>query len=103
MNPIREDLVTIRCVTIMVFCLFLSSCIKQQPLQQKSNNDQLLIDNQKILDLIIQQEAMLIDIPIPLYDHRIIPSDSSFCFTSDTLVFGYKSPLSRAQARDFFM
>jgi hypothetical protein len=102
MNPIREDLVTVRCITIMVFCLFLSSCTKQQPLQQKSNNDQLLIDNQKILDLIIQQEAMLIDIPIPLYDHRIIPSDFS-SFTSDTLVFGYKSPLSRAQARDFFM
>lgn len=88
---------------MVMLCLFLSSCTKHQPSQQKNNIDQALIDNQKkILDTIIQQEAMLIDVPIPLYDERIIPS-GDYSPESDTLVFGYKSPLSCAQAQDFFM
>ena len=95
-------MVILRCAVI-VFCLLLSSCTKHQSSQQKNDVDQALLNHQKnILDGIIQQEAMLVDIPIPLYDERIIPSvDSSVA--SDTLVFGYKSPLSCAQAQAFFM
>ena len=86
----------------MVFCLLLSSCTNRQPLSQKNNSDQILIKEQeKIVDTIIQQEAMLVDIPIPLYDERIIIS--SDLAEPHTLVFGYKSPLSRVQAREFFM
>ncbi len=50
----------------------------------------------------IVQQAILVDIPIPLYDERIqVPSSN---YTEDgTLVFGYKSPLSCEQAIDFFI
>jgi len=85
-----------------VFCLLLSSCTKHQSYPQKNNVDELLIDSKnETLDTIIQQEAMLVDIPIPLYDERIIPSD--YTTETDTLVFGYKSPLSQTQAIQFFM
>jgi hypothetical protein len=87
---------------VIMSCLLLSSCAKHKSLQQKSV-DQALISNQKrFLDTVIQQEAMLVDIPIPLYDERIIPSLDSLP-ESHTLVFGYKSPLSRTQVIEFFM
>jgi hypothetical protein len=107
MNPIRRDLVLVR--FCMMLCLILSSCAKHQSVQQINNPDnQQIVDRQdfdlersRILDAIIQQEAMLVDIPIPLYDERILPA--RFHESSDTLIFGYKSPLSCAQALDFFM
>lgn len=95
-------MVVLRCL-LAVFCLLIPSCTKYRPLQQKSNGDQSLADDQKkILDTIVQQEAMLVDVPIPLYDERIIPLNN-FSIESDTLVFGYKSPLACAQAQAFFM
>lgn len=102
MNPIKGDLGIVHCFMIM-FCLLLSSCTKQDSSKQKKGIEQLF-DNGKdtYLDVIIQQEAMLVDIPIPLFDERIIPS-SSDTIKSDTLTFGYKSPLSREQAIDFFL
>ncbi len=102
MNPIRGDLVVVRCVMIM-FCLLFSSCTKQQSCRQKKGIEQLRDTAQEdYLDTVIQQEAMLVDVPIPLYDERIIPS-FSHAPESDTLTFGYKSPLSREQAIDFFL
>lgn len=102
MNPIRGDLVVVRCVMIM-FCLLFSSCTKQQSYRQKKGIEQLRDTAQEdYLDTVIQQEAMLVDVPIPLYDERIIPS-FSHAPESDTLTFGYKSPLSREQAIDFFL
>ena len=91
----------VRCLIIM-FCLLLSSCTKRNiPQQQKSIDPVVNNDQDKHLDFIIQQEAMLIDIPIPLFDERIILPSS---ITEDgSLVFGYKSPLSYHQAMDFFM
>jgi len=83
-------LVVLRCL-LTVFCLLIPSCTKHQQSQQK-----------KIVDIIVQQEAMLVDIAIPLYDERIIPLNN-FSIESDTLVFGYKSPLACAQAQAFFM
>jgi hypothetical protein len=102
MNPIRGDLVVLRCLVIM-FCLLLSSCTKQSSSRQKKGNA-LSVENVQAnrLEIIIQQEAMLVDIPIPLFDVRIIPS-SCDTIESDTLLFGYKSPLSRAQVIDFFL
>jgi len=99
-----------RCFVIIV-CLFFSSCTKQ-PLHKQEQDIAASIDNsgqvdnnqneKDYIDRIIQQEAVLVDIPIPLFDERIIPSffDDS---ESDTLVFGYKSPLSKNQAIDFFL
>lgn len=85
-----------------MLCVFLSSCTKHQSSQHKNSIGQAEIDDQaKILDTIIQQEAMLIDIPIPLYDERIILSHNEI--EPNSLVFGYKSPFSRVQAREFFM
>lgn len=102
MNPIRGDLVVVRCLMIM-FCLLFSSCTKQSSYQQQKSTEQLLNNDQDtVLDTIIQQEAMLVDIPIPLFDARIIPS-SSHATESDTLTFGYKSPLSRDQTIAFFL
>jgi hypothetical protein len=45
---------------------------------------------------------MLVDIPIPLYDERIIIPLSDI-FEGGTLAFGYKSPLSCEQAINFFI
>lgn len=107
----------------IVLCLFLSSCIKRQPSQQTIEVDQAEIDRQKeMLDDIIRQEAMLVDIPVPLYDERIVKTTSLIRQNStenllergphsaqskewglDTVFFGYKSPLSCTQAHDFFM
>lgn len=91
----------VRCLMIM-FCLLLSSCTKRNVSQQQKNIDSVINDDQdKRLDFIIQQEAMLIDIPIPLFNERIILPSSQV--EDGTLVFGYKSPLSSAQAIDFFV
>ena len=87
----------------IVFCLFLSSCVKRQTSQPKVEVDHAEIDRQKeILDVIIRQEAMLVDILIPIYDERIIQSCDDVA-RLDTLFFGYKSPLSCSRAHDFFM
>ena len=85
-----------------MFCLLLSSCTKRNISQQQKSIEQVTDNGQdNRLDFIIQQEAMLIDIPIPLFDERII-LPSSLC-EDGTLVFGYKSPLLYKQAIDFFM
>jgi hypothetical protein len=88
---------------MLLFCLLLSSCTKQQSRQHKKSVTHI-DDNSKndLLDMIVQQEAMLVDIPIPLYDERIILpfSDNS---EGGILVFGYKSPLSCEQAINFFI
>jgi hypothetical protein len=103
MNPMREDLVVIRCLMIMFCLLFFPSCTKQSLYRQKHDVEELVDkSHEEFLDRIIQQEAMLVDIPIPLFDERIIPS-SFEAIESDTLLFGYKSPLSRDQAIDFFL
>ena len=87
----------------IALCLLLPSCAKQQLSQQKNNIDEAFAHEQKkMLDDIIQQEAMLIDVPIPLYDDRIIVPNYSIS-ESNTLAFGYKSILTCAQAHDFFM
>jgi len=94
-------MVVMRCMMIM-FCLLLSSCTKQVPHQQQPQIMQTADNTQDhSLDVIIQQEAMLIDVPIPLFDERIIiPSSAQ---EDGNFVLGYKSPLSREQTIDFFM
>jgi hypothetical protein len=69
---------------------------------KQSENQHKHQQNNKLLESIIQQEAMLVDIHIPLYDERIIPV---LCdeVERDTLVFGYKSPLELSQAVGFFI
>lgn len=102
MNPIKGDLGIVQCLMIM-FCLLLSSCTKHHSSRQKKGVEQLFDSGQDtVLDVIIQQEAMLVDVPIPLFDERIIPF-SFHAIQTDTLTFGYKSPLSHAQVIDFFL
>jgi hypothetical protein len=107
----KEDLVIVRCFVILL-CLFLVSCGPKQPLhKQQQDVVELVIDDQNqnenyikndYFDRIIQQEAMLVDVPIPLFDERIFPTSFEE-IESDTSVFGYKSPLSKDQAIDFFL
>jgi len=83
--------------------LLLSSCTKQQRPQKKKSVTQLSeSDNAKHRVDDILQQVMLVDVPIPLYDERIMipPSDIT---AGGTLVFGYKSPLQKDQAIDFFV
>ena len=86
-----------------ILCLLLSSCTKQQSSRHKKDIAQLSeSDNAKHRQDDILQQVMLIDIPIPLYDERIMLPSSGMT-EGGTLVFGYKSPLSHNQAIDFFV
>ncbi len=98
-----RDFAITRFYAIVVFCMLFPSCAKKQLPERPIDTNQASINNNLtvVLDTIAQQEAMLIDIPIPFYDERIIPSD--YRVDSETLFFGYKSPLSRNEAIDFFM
>jgi hypothetical protein len=104
MNPIRGDLAIVWYCMALLFCLLFSSCTRRQVSTHVSGTEKQS-GNQHystFLDTVIQQEAMLVDIPIPLYDHRILPT--SYDETErDTLVFGYKSPLDHNQAVEFFI
>jgi hypothetical protein len=87
-----------------LLCLLLSSCTKQQSSHRTKSGAQVSeSDNAQYgINDIVHKEAMLVDIPIPLYDERII-LPSSVMTEGGTLVFGYKSPLSRDKVIDFFM
>ncbi len=89
---------------IVLFCLILSSCTKQPRITSSSQveKEPIIQQENELLNFIIQQEAMLVDVPIPLYDERILPVSCDE-IEHDTLVFGYKSPLSFSQAIEFFM
>ena len=98
-----RGMLIIRSIFICVMCLILSSCTKQRSSPQQEINISS-DDNNQVLQLqkIIQQEASLVDIPIPLYNDRII-NPLIDTLSTDTLAFGYKSPLSKNQAILFFM
>src|SRR5579863_6536693 len=93
-------------VLLLLVCSLISSCVKQPvptdvTIVSATNNEDIQ-KKSALLDFLIQQEAMLIDIPLPLYDERII-SESDDIVTHDTLVLGYKSPLTQSAAINFFM
>lgn len=104
MTPIGGVLAIVRCFMMIVLCLSLSSCKQRHSLKAKSGSTHQSDrqNNSVYFDTIVQQEAMLIDIPIPLYDQRIIP-ESYQATEPDTLAFGYKSPLLPSQAIEFFI
>jgi len=96
-----KELSRMRICSIAMVCLLFSSCAKKHT--PHNNFDSLEVSKGlAILSFIEQQETMLVDIPIPLYDERIIPSfvDAS---ETDLMVFGYKSPLSRQDNVAFFV
>lgn len=105
MNPIRGDLAIVRYCMALLFCLLFSSCTRQRVSTHASGTERQSGSQHSsvLLDTVIQQEAMLVDIPIPLYDQRIIPTAAYDAAESDTLVFGYKSPLDHSQAVEFFI
>src|SRR5690348_1516442 len=83
------------CSILVVLCI-LPSCIKQNIAKHnKKDAIQSAIDygNNAILDTIVYQEAMLVTIPIPLYNTRILPPSLEFC-EKETISLGYNSPLS---------
>ncbi|HSC25445.1 MAG TPA: hypothetical protein VLB80_04500 [Candidatus Babeliales bacterium] len=102
MNSKTEDVVRAKFFIVMFCLLLLPSCTKRYKCHQPITHD-VVIDNcySKNLAIVVQQEAMLVDISIPFYNERIIPVSCDIS-ESDTLVFGYRSPLSCTQAIDFF-
>jgi hypothetical protein len=98
--------VKLRRLIAITIVLLLPACLKRQaPSQKEDNYSEVVVPsdskNNAILDAIIQQEAMLIDIPIPLYDERIVPA--GYTAEGDTLSFGYKTSLTRDQIKEFFI
>jgi hypothetical protein len=91
---------------VIVMCIFvLPSCVKRSTKKgQPVLTTDSLIDYQKsvILEKVIQQETMLVNIPIPLYNERILPT-SLDSLEKSTIVLGYMSPLTIQQAQDFFV
>lgn len=86
---------------ILCISIILSACSKRCAQSQNTNynahNDEL----QLALDKIIQQEAMLTNVPIPLYEERILTL--SYQKDENIILLGYKSQLSADQLIDYFM
>src|SRR5581483_1584255 len=95
-------------VVLLICGVLLPSCAKKcsdkMQIAPVVNQQQLDAQKQKdlILQRIVEQEAMLVNIPIPLYDERVLPAslDDS---ENQTIVLCYKSPLTLLQLNDFFM
>lgn len=83
----------------IVMSFLLSSCTKQL-IKSNADEDQET-EKSALLERVIQQEAMLVNVPLPLFDERIIDSHDNV--DPDALVLGYKSPLTHSQVSDFFM
>ncbi len=92
------------CVVALSVLLLLPACKKGKIVAERVvvDKQELDIQRQVILDNIVQQEAMLVNIPIPLYDERILPQALDF-LESETSVLGYSSSLIVQQLIDFFM
>jgi len=100
---IRREIIF--CGIIICCVIILSSCKKHEIQKEQTPVIETQgYDYQKaiILDKIIQQESMLVTIPLPLYDERILPTSLDFC-EKETITLGYKSPFAVEQAIDFFM
>jgi len=90
---------------LMAMCLVLSGCshryLSEKVITTHDSEQECYVDETAIIDDIAQQEAMLVNIPFPLYNERILPV-SSLNISDETIFFGYKSPLTTTQAVDFF-
>ena len=87
----------------LLLCFIFSACSKRSMHNKHDNDSQQDSSLQfMILDRVIQQEAMLVNVPLPLYDERILPVSHDRDDIS-LIKLGYKSPLSPRQAIDFFM
>jgi len=103
-NNIKKNIQFLYCILVS---LLLCGCAKRQEVCPHKVLEQHIIEQvnshkEAIIDVIVQQEAMITNIPFPLYDERIIPA----AYTVDTcesVVFGYKSPFSSSQAIEFFL
>lgn len=73
--------------------ILLSSCAKQESKNKKYATS---------LDSVYQQEAMLADIPVPLYDQRILLDNTYGSTEQNAIVLGYKSTLSLEEIIQFY-
>lgn len=88
--------------------VMLPSCIYKQSkdTQQVCSIEPIFVRNvdDEVVDRLIYQESLLIDIPIPLYDTRIV---SAFRYevidNTSFVVLGYKSPLAATEVIVFLM
>ena len=105
MNKKRGQLRALCFCSIVMCIMVLPSCAKRSAQKERSKiADAHELEQQRllILDKVIQQEAMLSNVPIPLYDERILPTSLSV-FEKETISLGYKSTLSVQQLIEFFM
>ena len=89
----------IRVLLVGLFCLLLSSCAKNSHVKQSTTNNK---HNRMPIDRVQQQEAMLVDIPIPLFDERLPVYDPDSNLGHSTIMLGYKSSLDTNDIVDFY-
>ncbi len=85
-------MITIRLFLIMIVCFLLSACTKNKNANQSSSVWHHK-NVKKTIDVAFQQEAMLIDVPIPLYDERIAVYSQETLPESNSIILGYRSSL----------
>lgn len=90
----------------LLLIFFLSGCISKKQSGKKIAMDvdyvhDSIAHKQVVMNTIIQQEAMLVDVPLPLYDERIILDSNPD--EDQGIILGYKSSLTVAQVISFFM
>lgn len=83
----------IRFLFALMFCLLFNSCTKDKKETPLSTHPWRKRADTLPIDKVRQQEAMLIDVPIPLYDERLAIHNSDQ-ITQNTTMLGYRSPLS---------
>ncbi len=99
---LKKGVKVIRVLLVVLFCLLLSSCAKNNYVQQSITKWHKK-HNRMPIDRVQQQEAMLIDIPIPLYDERLPVYDPDSNSGHSTIMLGYKSSLDTNDIVDFYM
>jgi len=90
---------------VIVLSFLLVGCSRHQLSEKHTDSSDIKSDylvQSALIDNIIKQEAMLVNIPLPLYDERILPS-SLDTVDRDVIVLGYKSSLTPSQIIDFFL
>ncbi len=80
----------------LVMLFILSSCIRQHSKKKAQEHNNAITS-------VFQQEAMLVDIPIPLYDERILVQGKHSQAEQNATMLGYRSSLLSDDIIEFYM
>ncbi len=93
----------IRLLCLGLLLLLLGSCSKNNHvISQQSKKNWQTKNNRLPIDVVQQQEAMLVDIPIPLYDERLPAYDPDADSKNNTIMLGYKTSLTVDNVIEFY-